>query len=259
MIPKIIHYCWLGNNPIPPNQVECMNSWQKYCPNVKIVRWDFAKFDIKSVPLVKEAVEANKLAFAADYIRQYALYYEGGVYLDTDVMLYDDIFKYLDADYVSAVEYHPKKSDRESNIGFLDNDGIRTSDRIKVYGIGILSAILASVPKHPLVKKCMDFYEQKSLNDILINHLTAPTVIAYNAEEYGFKYKNAEQRLENSIHLYTPQFFSHFDQYNKHSVAVHYCAGSWVKKDFFRKCLDIIKSNKVTFSFYTFLKRKGII
>ena len=259
MIPKIIHYVWLGEKPIPKNQIECMDSWKKYCPDAEIVRWDASRFDVNSVPLVVEALKAGKYAFAADCIRIYALYSMGGVYLDTDVMLYDNIFNLFDADFISAVEYHPKKNDLDMNIGVLDNEYKRISNRIKVFGIGILSAVLASVPNHPYMKKCLDFYYNISLSELFDNHFTAPTVLAYNAEEFGFRYVDMEQRLYSGIHLYTTSILSLFDQYNSKSVAVHYCAGSWVKKGFFRKCLDFIKSNKLTFAIYTFLKRKKMI
>ena len=42
-------------------------------------------FDVDSVAFVKEACNLKKWAFACDYIRAYALYHEGGIYLDSDV------------------------------------------------------------------------------------------------------------------------------------------------------------------------------
>lgn len=55
MIPKIIHYCWLSDDPIPPNLQRCINSWKQYCPEYKIIKWDRVRFDINSIELVKEA------------------------------------------------------------------------------------------------------------------------------------------------------------------------------------------------------------
>lgn len=85
MIPKKIHYVWLGGGKMPSKIKKCMKSWNKHLPDYEIVCWDENRFDINSVPWVKEAYEAKKYAFAADYIRCYALYTEGGIYLDTDV------------------------------------------------------------------------------------------------------------------------------------------------------------------------------
>ena len=29
MIPKIIHYIWIGKNPLPKEMQECLDSWKK--------------------------------------------------------------------------------------------------------------------------------------------------------------------------------------------------------------------------------------
>lgn len=96
MIPKIIHYCWLSNDPIPEELQECMASWKKYLPDYEFMKWDLNRFDKESCPWVSEAFDAKKYAFAADYIRIYALYNYGGIYLDMDVEVlksFDDLLQ----------------------------------------------------------------------------------------------------------------------------------------------------------------------
>lgn len=78
MIPKIIHYCWLSDEPVPAKLQKCINSWRKCCPDYEIIKWDTKRFDVNSCGLTKEAFAAKKWAFAADYIRTYALYTMGG-------------------------------------------------------------------------------------------------------------------------------------------------------------------------------------
>ena len=85
MIPKIIHYCWFGNKPIPTKEQKCMKTWQNILPEYKIIRWDENSFDINSNPFTKEAYRLKKYAFVADYVRLYALTTFGGIYLDTDI------------------------------------------------------------------------------------------------------------------------------------------------------------------------------
>ena len=85
MIPKIIHYCWLSNDPIPPKLQACMESWKEMLPEYKFVLWDTQRFDVNSTPWVSEAFNVRKYAFATDYIRLYAVYHYGGIYLDMDV------------------------------------------------------------------------------------------------------------------------------------------------------------------------------
>lgn len=259
MIPKIIHYCWLSDEPFPKKQQDCIASWKKYCPDYQIIKWDTNKFDITSHPLVKQAFENKKWAFAADYIRAYAVYTFGGLYLDSDVMLYNRIDDVLDAEFVSGVEYHPKNKDRIKNIGKLDSEGKRISNDIVVSSIGIQAAFIAAQKGHPLLKKCLEFYDRYSLNDILNNGYIAPNVLAYNAEEYGFCYVNKEQKLLEGIHLYPTNIISHFDQYSSNSIAVHFCSGSWVSKNFLQRCLHYIKSKKYLYLIYIYLKQKKII
>ena len=85
MIPKIIHYCWLSNDPIPEDLSRYMKTWKQKLPDYEFMLWDFNRFDKNNSQWVKEAFEHKKYAFAADYIRLYALYHYGGIYLDMDV------------------------------------------------------------------------------------------------------------------------------------------------------------------------------
>ena len=87
MIPKIIHYCWFGGNPLPELAQKCIESWKKYCPDYEIKRWDETSFDVSCCDYVQEAYEAKMWAFVSDYARFKILYENGGVYLDTDVEL----------------------------------------------------------------------------------------------------------------------------------------------------------------------------
>lgn len=94
MIPKIIHYCWFGKGPMPELALKCIESWHRFMPDYEYRLWNEDSFDVNSVPYVKEAYEARKFAFVTDYVRLYALYTEGGIYMDTDVEVlksYDDL------------------------------------------------------------------------------------------------------------------------------------------------------------------------
>ena len=99
MIPKVIHYCWFGNNPKNKDVEKCMASWKKFCPDYEIIEWNESNFDINCIPFVKQAYDAKKWAFVTDYARLKIIYENGGIYLDTDVELLkplDDLLK-LDA------------------------------------------------------------------------------------------------------------------------------------------------------------------
>lgn len=84
-IPKIIHYCWLSGDPFPEKIAKCIESWKRVLPDYKIILWDTNRFDVNSNLWVKQAFESKRYAFAADYIRLYAVFTYGGIYLDSDV------------------------------------------------------------------------------------------------------------------------------------------------------------------------------
>ena len=94
MIPKIIHYCWFGGGEMPELAEKCIASWHEFMPDWEYRLWNEDNFDVNQLPYTKEAYEARKFAFVSDYVRLWALYNEGGLYLDTDVKafkLFDDL------------------------------------------------------------------------------------------------------------------------------------------------------------------------
>lgn len=95
MIPKIIHYCWFGKSPLPKLAKECIQSWKKYCPDFVIKEWNETNSPIHLFPFAEQALKDKKWAFVSDVIRLYALYTEGGIYMDTDVELMSPLYPFL--------------------------------------------------------------------------------------------------------------------------------------------------------------------
>ena len=96
MIPKIVHYCWFGRNPLPVSAQKCIASWRKFFPDYEIKEWNEDNIDVNIIPYTQQAYEAKKYAFVSDYARFWILYHEGGLYFDTDVEVirpFDDILK----------------------------------------------------------------------------------------------------------------------------------------------------------------------
>ena len=102
MIPKKIHYVWLGKGEMTPFIKDCINSWKTIMPDYEIKCWDEDSFDLNSVIWVKEAIEKRKWSLASDYIRHYALYTEGGIYMDTDVKVFKPFDEFLQYDFFSS-------------------------------------------------------------------------------------------------------------------------------------------------------------
>lgn len=104
MIPKIIHYCWFSNDPIPKDLKKYMKSWKEKLYDYEFILWDLNRFDLNRSLWVKQAFEAKKYAFAADYIRLYAVYNYGGIYMDMDVEVIKSFNDLLRNDYILGYE-----------------------------------------------------------------------------------------------------------------------------------------------------------
>lgn len=232
MIPKTIHYCWLSKDPLPTEVLECMKSWKKYMPDWNIKHWGMDEFDVQSVPFVAEAVAARKWAFAADYIRAYALYTEGGVYLDSDVFVRKGMDFVLENRAFSAVEFFPHLAEKVWEEGLVSMEGEKLVPSAKIHGIQIQAAILGAEKGHPFFKECLDYYNTRHFsageNGIPTEDQISPIVMAGIAEKYGFKYVDAEQDLAEGFKLYPSSVFCSQPYLMKPgAVAVHCCNASW--------------------------------
>lgn len=92
MIPRVIHYCWFGGNPLPELAKKCIASWKKFFPDYEIKEWNETNYDVKKIPYIAQAYDAKKYAFVSDFARFDILYQYGGIYFDTDV----EVIKSLD-------------------------------------------------------------------------------------------------------------------------------------------------------------------
>lgn len=233
MIPKKIHYIWLSDNPLPPLAKFCIESWKRHCPDYEIVLWDMDRCQkiIDSIPFVREAVSMSKWAFACDYIRLYAVYTEGGIYLDSDVFICQSFDEFLDNGYFTNIEFtsHFK---RNKSWKMLNEDGTKKNpDKIALPGLAFQAAIFGAEANHPFLKKTMAYYEKEKFilpNGKLNIENIAPYVYAHTAREFGFVYKNKLQKLENNMTIYSSKvFLPSCDDVDYKPYAIHVTSGSW--------------------------------
>jgi len=249
MIPKIIHYCWFGSNPMPKRFQRFIDGWKKLMPDYEFVCWNEKRINVNSLPFTKKAYELKKYAFVADYTRLYALYKYGGIYLDTDVKVLKRFDPYLENSFFSSVEYHPIK-----NISnYIDNEGNRITNNDNI-GISIHSAIIASEPNIKYIKECLDYYEDIEFSENMAMNKTIPVVLALTAEKYGFKYIDKEQILESNIHIFPSRIFSEYRTSSSESIAIHFCEGSWVKSTLNLKLRNLAKRSTIFLKLCKFLK-----
>ena len=231
MIPKIIHYCWLSNDPMPAELKRCIKSWKRKLPDYKIKKWDTHNFDIYSIPFVAEACKMRKWAFACDYIRVYALYTEGGIYMDSDVFVRNSLDFCLANRAFSAVECYPDLVEIIYAEGQVDAEGNKRKDIQYIDGIQIQAAILGAEKGHPFMRDCMNYYHDKHFilpDGSLNNKIISPFIFANIAIDYGFKFKDEEQDLKSGLKIYSSSLFaSNMELITEKAVAIHCCAGSW--------------------------------
>jgi mannosyltransferase OCH1-like enzyme len=255
MIPKIIHHIWLSNEKKSFDTKYYMKSWGKFFRDYEIKCWNIDSFDINSVPFVKEAVDAKKWAFASDYIRLYALYMEGGIYLDTDMLIIKSFESLLkNCTFFSAIESFTSLSNSVDMTKYIDENYCRKKNVTKVPGIAIQAAFMASMPRHPFLRDCMEWYKNKHFvhNETYNNDIVAPDVYAQCAEKYGFIYRDIKQNLQDDIHLVPSSVIaSSYRESIKSPYAIHCCNGSWRDGQSILKIKRFIKMIIAPFLFRT--------
>ena len=188
MIPKVIHYCWISGDPFPEKIQKCFDSWKRTLPDYEIVVWDYAKAHAIGSKWVDQAIATKKYAFVADYIRFYALYNFGGIYLDSDVEVLKSFDDLLDLKYFIGKE--------------KDSRG------------GIEAAIIGAEKGLPWIKTCLDYYKGRRFINIFgeLQTTELPFIMSqgleakynivscYNKEEWLWK--------ENSVSIFPADWFS---------------------------------------------------
>ena len=237
MIPKIIHYCWFGGKPMPKEQQCYINGWKKLMPDYEFKCWTEKDIDINAVPFMKEAYEAGKLAFVADYTRVYALVNKGGIYMDTDVKLLSSLEPYrCKHRFFTSYEFNTSRDEMALYRSLIDENWNRRDKSIlKVPGNGMFSALIGSEANHPFMVDLLNYYNSIHFDYAMKNRLTIPTTLALVGEKYGFIYHDIEQELKEGIHIYDSSIFADYFNADENTVAIHYCEGSWVNKSLFGK------------------------
>lgn len=140
MIPKIIHYCWFGGNPMPKEYQRYIESWKRFLPNYKIMEWNEQNYNVNCIPFSEEAYNVKKFAYVSDYARLKVLYEYGGIYFDTDVEIIRPMDDLMTKGAWMGIEKHSNTPDTDDMVAL---------------GLGF-----AIEPHHPIIKEVMSFYEK---------------------------------------------------------------------------------------------------
>ena len=217
VIPKVIHFFWFGKGSIPEENLRCIESWKKYCPDYEIVKWTEDNYDVTKCLYMKQAYENKKWGFVPDYARLDIIYKYGGIYLDTDVelvrnldeLLYEDAFVGFQRNYWIAL-----------GLGFGGKKG------------------------NLIFKELMKDYEKETfIKNSKLNLIASPYYQTKGLMKHGLKCNNKLQYVADITVLPTealdPQGFSFGKiELTKNSFSIHHYSESWVDERQRKENLD---------------------
>ena len=180
-IPKTIYYAWFGSKE-PDFVRQNVADWKRKMPGYKIKRIDETNCNVNANSFVQEAYAAKDWRFVSDWCRLEVLYKNGGVYLDTDMVLNKSIDDMLIMPLVLTWE--------QNNV--------------------LSGGIFAASPKHPYIERVKNYYAQINYNKdylipIIMTHFfelyrdTQKGYVVYSSNELMLNFGGPENRAE---HLY---------------------------------------------------------
>lgn len=211
-IPKVISYCWFGDNPLPERAKKCIESWKKFCPDYEIIQWNEENYDVNKIPYIRDANKEKKWAFVSDYARLDIIYEHGGIYLDTDVELVRSLDALLDCSAFLSID----KEDFSVNTGL---------------GFG-------AEARNPLIKKLLSAYDNAWFikEDGSLNLKACPAYSTEVLEKLGYVREDKSQNIEGanilSSDYFCPMNFKD-GSLNKteNTIGNHWYEASWFSKD----------------------------
>lgn len=219
VIPKKIHYMWLGGKNIPKNLQKCIDSWSRFCPDYEIIRWDENNYDINKNLYMKEAYENGAYGFVPDYARLDILYNHGGIYLDTDVELIKSLDDLLCYDAFCGVE-------KWQTINFGGCSGA-------VKGNKMIKNFIEERAKERYL------YEDGYANTNTCGYLDTMT-----AMKYGYIINGKTQMISDMI-IFSYDYFHPYDymsqrvQKTSNTYSIHHFNGGWMNEELKNENLKI--------------------
>lgn len=209
MIPKKIHYCWLGQNPQSDLIKRCIDSWHRVLPDYQIKLWDETNLPLDN-RYARAAYAARAWSRLSNHARLYALYREGGIYLDADVEVRKDLSPLLRHECFVGFQQPEEQEDWVNN------------------------AILGAREGHPFLAQCIQLTHSWFASTGQFPR--SPTVVTRLLKEMGLRdYKL--QEIEG-VTIYPIEYFYPYPWHGNFSpecitentYCVHYWEGSWWRK-----------------------------
>ncbi len=218
-IPKVIHYCWFGGNPLPELAHRCIASWKRFLPDYEIKEWNESNFDVYQAPYVAEAYRLKKYAHVSDYARFWVLYHHGGIYFDTDV----EVIRPID-DLLA----------KGSFLGFECQEGTPLDNPNGNVNPGLGVAVSKH---HPFFKLMLDYYN--TIHFVRWNGKSTGNITLKVTKflDYEHKQELSDGAVKVSdLYIYPIEYFCPIDYYTgqknitENTRTIHHYMASWVSK-----------------------------
>lgn len=201
MIPKIIHYCWLSNDPIPENLQSYLKTWKEKLPGYEFKLWNFDCFDKNSSLWVSQAFDNKKYAFAADYIRLFAVYNYGGIYMDMDIEVLKNFDPLLNLSIMIGYENEDKN--------------------------GIEAGCFGAEKGNVIIGEILEYYKNRSFikTDGSFDTLPLPKIM------YKYISKHPELEIFEKDYFTAKSFETGQIEKTDRTFSIHHFAGSWLPNE----------------------------
>jgi len=200
MIPKTIHYCWFGGKEKPEAVKKCIESWKKYCPDYTIIEWNEYNFDTTYNKYTTDSYMLGKYAYTSDVARLWVLYNYGGIYMDTDVMMYQNMDKFLRHSFFTGFEsaHYP------------------------------VTATMGAEKGNPLIKEMLDIYDNKifTAHKNWGDYETNTMILSDILGKYFDRDIDTYQYRENMA-IYPRKTFCGHEELDNEVYTEHLMLGSW--------------------------------
>lgn len=230
-IPKILHYCWFGGGELSPLMANCVESWKRYMPDYKIIKWDESNFDVTINSYVKEAYECKKYAFVSDYARMKILYEHGGIYLDTDVELIKSLSQLVEKGPFMGCE-----KDASAGLGVAP-------------GLG-----MAAYPGMAILKEYINLYD--SIHYLINGQENTQNIVHYSMDilkNHGLKFVDDIQVIMGDLQILPKKYLCPKDYdsgelyITPETYSIHHYSYSWADKH----SLTVIERKRKIFKYFS--------
>lgn len=208
MIPRKIHYCWVGGKPLPEKFRRYIDSWRRFMPDAEIIEWNERNYDFTKNAYMAAAYHAQKWGFVPDYARLDIIYEHGGIYLDTDVEMVRSLDPLLQ---------------QEAFCGFEEKGHVN-------FGLAF-----AAVPGHPVIKRLRDSYDEQRFKnpDGSLNLTPSPALQTEALKRIGLHPDDGKVQDVMGLRVYPRDYFAPQDFFGnlhltENTYTIHHYAATWM-------------------------------